>query len=137
MDLTLNRIKWGPKPIIYIIIPVVCLSVCPPIFSEVLRPTAAKLGEGVWLEQGKTKFECFGDAMTERGHPRSNGGQILIDSRMEVKLGGWSRRPMPKMLKVDSRSSKVKRGQILTDSRTEAKLGGWSRRPMPKMLKVI
>ena len=32
----------------------VCMSVCPPIFSEVLRPTAAKLGEGVRLGQGKT-----------------------------------------------------------------------------------
>ena len=26
-------------------------------------------------------------------------GQIFKDSRMEVKLGGWSRRLMPKMLK--------------------------------------
>ena len=24
----------------------------------------------------------------------------IIDSGMDVKLGGWSRRPMPKMLKV-------------------------------------
>ena len=55
---------------------------------------------------------------------------------MEAKLGGWSRRPMPKMLKVGSRSSKVNWGQIQTDSRMEVKLGGWSRRPMPKMLTV-
>ena len=28
-------------------------------------------------------------------------GQILTDSRMEGKLGGWSRRLMQKMLKVN------------------------------------
>ena len=71
-----------------------------------------------------------------KGSPKVKWGQILIDSRMEVKLGGWSRRPMPKMLKVSQGSSKVKWGQILTDSRMEVKLGGWSRRLMPKMLKV-
>ena len=52
-----------------IIISVVCtcLSVClSAYFFEVLRPTAAKLGEGVRLGQEKTKFECFGDAMTGR-----------------------------------------------------------------------
>ena len=32
------------------------MSVCPPIFSEILSRTAAKLGEGIWLGQGKTKF---------------------------------------------------------------------------------
>ena len=55
---------------------------------------------------------------------------------MEVKLGEWSRRQMPKMLKVGKGSSKVKWGQILIDSRMEVKLGGWSRRLRPKMLKV-
>ena len=27
-------------------------------------------------------------------------GQILTESRIEVKLGGWSRRPIRRMLKV-------------------------------------
>ena len=35
-----------------------------------------------------------------RSQMGSNGGPILTKSRMEVKLGGWSRHPMPKMLKV-------------------------------------
>ena len=35
-----------------------------------------------------------------KGSSKGKWGQILIDSRMEAKLGGWSRRPMPKMLKV-------------------------------------
>ena len=58
----------------------------------------AKLGEGVRLGQGKTKFECVGDAMSGKGHPRSNGGQIRIICRMEATLGGWDRRPMRNIL---------------------------------------
>ena len=58
---------------------------------------------------------------------------------MEVKLGGWSRFPMPTMLKVGYGSSEVKWGQIIRDSRMEVKLGRssrTSRHPMPKILKV-
>ena len=43
------------------------LYVCTPILSEVLSRTAAKLGEGIRLGKGKTKFECFGYAMPARG----------------------------------------------------------------------
>ena len=39
-------------------------------------------------------------------------GQIQTDSRMEVKLGGWSRRPMRKLLKVSSRSPGVIQDQM-------------------------
>ena len=65
-----------------------------------------------------------------QGFSKIKWGQILIDSHMEVKLGGWGRRLMPKMLKVSQGSSKIKWGQILTDSHMETKLGGWSRRPI-------
>ena len=72
------------------------LCVCPAIFLEVLRRTAAKLGEGVWLRgRGRPSLK----AAATRCRERVFDGQILIDSRMEVKLGGWSRRLMPKMLK--------------------------------------
>ena len=35
-----------------------------------------------------------------QGPSKVKWGQILTDSRIEVKLGGWSCLPMPKMLKV-------------------------------------
>ena len=41
----------------------------------------------------RAKSECVGDAMPVRGQSGqmgSNPGQILIDSRMGVTLGGWS-----------------------------------------------
>ena len=54
-----------------------CVSVdvsgCPPILSEVLRTSHAKLGEGVRPGKGKTKFERVGDAIPGWGHTRSNG----------------------------------------------------------------
>ena len=48
------------------------LSVCPPLFSKVLRRTTVKFGERVRLGPGKTKFECVDGAISGRGHPRSN-----------------------------------------------------------------
>ena len=45
-------------------------------------------------------MESSSEAENVEGHLGVIQGQILTDSRTEVKLGGWSRRPMPKMLKV-------------------------------------
>ena len=46
-------------------------------------------------------MESSSDAENVEGQLGVIQGQILTDSRMEVKLGGWSRRLMPNMLKVD------------------------------------
>ena len=55
--------------------------------------------------------------------------QILTDSGMEVRLGGWGRLQIWRMYQGQW-------GQILTEIRMEVTLGGWSRHPMPKMLKA-
>ena len=72
------------------------LCLCPALFSEVLRRTATKLGEGSGLGRGRPSL----NASATRCREGFFQGQILIDSRMEVKLGGWNRHQMPKMLKV-------------------------------------
>ena len=63
-------------------------------------------------------------------------GQIQTDSRMEVKLGGWSRRPMRKLLKVSSRSPGVIQDQMAYHCCMDLKLGGWSHLLMPTFLGV-
>ena len=45
-------------------------------------------------------MESSSDADNVEGRLRVKWGQILKDSRIEVKRGGWNRRPMPKILKV-------------------------------------
>ena len=45
-------------------------------------------------------MESSSDAENVEGHLGVIQGQILTDSRMKAKLGGWIRRPKPKMLKV-------------------------------------
>ena len=40
------------------------------------------------------------DAENVEGRLGIKWGQIIKDMRMEVKLGRWSRHPMPKMLKA-------------------------------------
>ena len=52
---------------------------------------------------------------------------------MEVKLGGWSRPPMPKMLKVSSSTQ----GEMAYHCCIDMKLGGWSHFFMLKIPKVI
>ena len=44
-------------------------------------------------------MEPSSDAKNVEGQLGVKWGQILKDGRMEVKLGGCSRRPMPKMVK--------------------------------------
>ena len=45
-------------------------------------------------------MESSSDAENVEGQLGVIQGQILTDSRTESKFGGWSRRLMPKMLKV-------------------------------------
>ena len=45
-------------------------------------------------------MESSSDAENVDGQLGVIWGQILKESRMEVKLDGWSHRPMPKMLMV-------------------------------------
>jgi len=47
-----------------------------------------------------------------RGHPRSNEVKWGKHWFMDLKLGGWGRLLMPKILKVTSRSSGVIQGQM-------------------------
>ena len=55
---------------------------------------------------------------------------------MEVKLGGWSRHPIRKMLKVSSRSPGVIQDQMAYHCCMDLKLGGWRHFLMPTFLKV-
>ena len=72
----------------------VCLSVCLyASFSEVLCRMTAKLGEGVRLGQGKTKFECVECAMyplvfTMRGLSSISGGPVWMAISSHAKHFG-------------------------------------------------
>ena len=89
---------------IYILI---WLSVCTPIFSEVLRRTTITLGVRGAARAGEGQIWTRRRRDVGKGSSKVKWGQISIVYRMEAKLGGWSRRPMETILKVSSRSSGV------------------------------
>ena len=99
------------------------MSDCTPLFSEVARRTTAKLGEGVRLRQGKTKFECVGDAMSGRVIQGQMGSNPY-----SLSYGGetWL---MERCSDVDNFEGQFKvirghRGQIRIVCHMEVKLGG-------------
>ena len=112
----------------------VCLSVCTPLFSEVLRHVARppNLVRGCGLDQGRPSSNASATRCREgviHGQMGSNPYSLSYGNET------WRVERSSDAENVECQLG-VKWGQILTDSHMKAKLGGWNRYPMPKMLKV-